>query len=107
MSKRINVSSAAHTMSGKPDLNVIQLKKNYSFGNAYGQSKLYLIWITQHLTTELKEKELSNIKSLRVPPALQAGLIKGLMSIEDIVNLVLAEVPKKGGSYKKNNNVGK
>jgi NAD(P)-dependent dehydrogenase (short-subunit alcohol dehydrogenase family) len=57
----INVSSAAHTMSGKIDLSDIQLAKNYSFGNAYGQSKLYLIWITQHFAAELKQKGLNNI----------------------------------------------
>lgn len=33
--------------------------------------------------------------------ALQAGLIKGLMSIEDIANLVEIETPKKRGTYKK------
>jgi len=41
-------------------------------------------------------------KSLRVPPAMQAGLIKRLMSIEDIANLVEIEAPKKRGQYKKN-----
>ena len=40
-------------------------------------------------------------KSLRVPPAMQAGLIKRLMTIEDIVNLVEIEAPKKRGVYKK------
>ena len=41
-------------------------------------------------------------KSLRVPPAMQAGLLKRLMSIKDIANLVVDETPKKRGSYKKN-----
>ena len=41
-------------------------------------------------------------KTLRVPPAMEAGLIKRLMSIEDIANLVVDEAPKKRGSYKKN-----
>ena len=41
-------------------------------------------------------------KSLRVPPAMQAGLIKRLMSIEDIANLVEEPVSQKRGSYKKN-----
>lgn len=40
-------------------------------------------------------------KSLRVPPAMQAGLIKRLMTIEDIANLVEDEAPKKRGAYKK------
>jgi hypothetical protein len=43
-------------------------------------------------------------KSLRVPPAMQAGLIKRLMTIEDIVRLVPEDEPKKRGSYKKKEN---
>ena len=38
-------------------------------------------------------------KSLRVPPAMQVGLIKRLMSIEDIANLVQIEAPKTRGKY--------
>lgn len=43
-------------------------------------------------------------KTLRVPPAMEAGLIKSLMSIEDIVNMILNEAPKSRGKYKKNGN---
>ena len=39
-------------------------------------------------------------KSLRVPPAMQAGLTKRFMSIEDIANLVEIEAPKTRGKYK-------
>lgn len=39
----VTVSSAAHKMSGKPDLNDIELVHNYSMGKAYGISKLYVI----------------------------------------------------------------
>lgn len=41
-------------------------------------------------------------KSLRVTPAMQAGLTKRVMKLEDIVNLVPAIESKKRGSYKKN-----
>jgi IS1 family transposase len=40
-------------------------------------------------------------KSLSVTPAMQAGLMKKPMTIEDIANLVTIESPKKRGSYKK------
>lgn len=40
-------------------------------------------------------------KTLRVTPAMAAGLTKRFMSIEDIANLVISEEPKKRGSYKK------
>jgi hypothetical protein len=41
-------------------------------------------------------------KSLSVPPAMQAGLMKKPMTIEDIANLVQIEAPKKRGADKKN-----
>ncbi len=41
-------------------------------------------------------------KSLSVTPAMQAGLTKRFMKIEDIVMLADIEAPKKRGSYKKN-----
>lgn len=40
-------------------------------------------------------------KTLRVTPAMAAGLTKRFMSLEDIANLVPDEAPKKRGSYKK------
>jgi IS1 family transposase len=40
-------------------------------------------------------------KSLRVTPAMQAGLTKRVMKLEDIVNLVPEPVAAKRGSYKK------
>lgn len=43
-------------------------------------------------------------KSLRVTPAMQAGLTKRVMSIEDIVNLIPTETPKKRGTYKTKEN---
>jgi hypothetical protein len=40
-------------------------------------------------------------KSLRVTPAMQAGLTERVMTIEDICNLVPEPISKKRGSYKK------
>jgi hypothetical protein len=40
-------------------------------------------------------------KRLSVTPAMQAGLMKKPLTIEDIANLVVHEAPKKRGSYKK------
>ena len=39
-------------------------------------------------------------KTLRVTPAVEAKLTTKPMSIEDIVNLIPVEEPKKRGSYK-------
>jgi IS1 family transposase len=43
-------------------------------------------------------------KTLRVTPAMQAGLTKRVMTIEDIVNLVPEPVAQKRGNYKKKEN---
>lgn len=43
-------------------------------------------------------------KSLSVTPAMQAGLTKRFMKIEDIVMLADIEAPKKRGNYKTNQN---
>jgi IS1 family transposase len=40
-------------------------------------------------------------KTLRVTPAMAAGITKRFMSLEDIANLVIDEAPKKRGGYKK------
>lgn len=50
----INLSSAMHRRGGKPDFNDFQSEKGYKPDRAYGLSKLYLIWITQHLAKQLK-----------------------------------------------------
>lgn len=43
--------------------------------------------------------------SLSITPAMQAGLTKRVMSVEDIANLVVIEAPKKRGYYKKKKTV--
>ncbi len=57
----VNLSSAMHRRSGKPDFNDFQVEKNYAVDKVYGLSKLYLIWITQHMAKFLKEKGINNI----------------------------------------------
>lgn len=65
----VTVSSAAHKMSGKPDLNDIELAHNYSMGKAYGISKLYVIWIMRHFVSEMKKAGINNITFNTVHPA--------------------------------------
>jgi hypothetical protein len=43
--------------------------------------------------------------SLSVTPSMRAGLIKKMMTIDDIANLVIIETPKKRGIYKKKQKV--
>jgi NAD(P)-dependent dehydrogenase (short-subunit alcohol dehydrogenase family) len=49
----VSVSSDAHSLSAKPDLNDIEMKKKYDPMAAYGNAKLYLIWNSQLLAAEL------------------------------------------------------
>lgn len=57
----INLYSAMHKNGGKPDFNNFQSEKTYAPNKAYGLSKLYLIWTTQHLAKLLKEKGINNV----------------------------------------------
>lgn len=68
----VNVSSAAHSMGSKPDLDDIQLTRNYSFANAYGHSKLYIIWLTQHIAAKLKQNGINSVTINSLHP----GMIK-------------------------------
>ena len=57
----VTVTSAAHAMSGKPDLNDIELTNNFTMAKAYGLSKLYVIWVMRHFVTETKKQGFHNI----------------------------------------------
>lgn len=57
----VNMYSAMHKRGGTPDFSDFQLKKNYTPARAYGLSKLYLVWITRHMASELKRKGITNI----------------------------------------------
>jgi len=65
----VTVSSAAHKMGGKPDLNDIELMNNYSMGKAYGLSKLYVIWIMRHFVSEMRKAGVHNVTFNTVHPA--------------------------------------
>ena len=57
----VNVYSAMHRRGGKPDFNDFQLENSYKVARAYGLSKLYLVWMTKHMASELKKKGINNI----------------------------------------------
>jgi len=69
----INVSSIVHKAPYKPDLSDIQLEKDYSYPKAYSHSKLYLIWLTQRMAYELKEKGFANIAVNSLEPGVAAS----------------------------------
>ena len=64
----VTVSSGAHSMSGKPYLNDIELNRHYSMAKAYGLSKLYVIWVMNRFVSEMKKSGISNITFNTVHP---------------------------------------
>src|SRR5690606_5570040 len=57
----INVSSNSHQLNAKPYFNDIELKSNYNPLAAYGNAKLFLIWMSQHLAGKLIKDDFKNI----------------------------------------------
>ncbi len=57
----VTVSSASHAQGGRPYLDDIELKEHYSYGKAYGVSKLYVIWIMRHFVKYCRENNIKNI----------------------------------------------
>jgi NAD(P)-dependent dehydrogenase (short-subunit alcohol dehydrogenase family) len=70
----INVSSNSHELNAKPDFNDLQMKRRYTPLGAYGNSKLFLIWISQHLSKDLKDtlKERITVNTVH-PGAVRTG----------------------------------
>lgn len=54
-------SSAAHSVSRKPDFNDMKSEKEYGAQSNYSLSKLYAIWMAQHFAKVLKEKNINNV----------------------------------------------
>ncbi len=57
----VNLSSAMHKRSGKPNFNDFEMQNNYSAPSTYGMSKLYLIWVSRHMVQYLKNRGINNI----------------------------------------------
>lgn len=64
----VTVSSAAHAMSGKPDLADIELTRTYSMARAYGLSKLYVLWVMRRFAEEARKAGITNVTFNSVHP---------------------------------------
>jgi len=64
----VTVSSASHSMGGKPNVDDIELKQGYTMAKAYAFSKLYIIWIMQHFAAQRTTLRISNITFNTVHP---------------------------------------
>lgn len=57
----INLSSNSHKLNAKPDFEDLQSITKYSPLVSYGNAKLFLIWVSQHLDKDLKSQGNHNI----------------------------------------------
>src|SRR5699024_1319578 len=75
-SARIVTQSSESYQSADPILDDIELENHYSFGAAYGLSKLYVWWIMREFAEHLKENNVQNVTVNTVEPgtALSTGL---------------------------------
>ncbi|RAX55312.1 ketoreductase [Helicobacter sp. 16-1353] len=71
----VTVSSESYKMGGKPPLEDIELKHNYSLFKSYGLSKLYVWWIMREFVEYLKAQNITNITINTVEPgSVESGL---------------------------------
>lgn len=117
----INVASNAHHINAKPNFNDLQLQQGYDPLRAYGNSKLFLIWITQQLNTQLQQQGITNVTVNTLHPgAVKTGfavnsnlgfLLNTLVKLmrpffktveqgaDTIIYLATADIHEKGGLY--------
>ncbi|SFD82260.1 NAD(P)-dependent dehydrogenase, short-chain alcohol dehydrogenase family [Chitinophaga sp. CF118] len=86
----INVSSNSHKLNAKPDFDDLSLKKGYNPLRAYGNSKLFLIWITQHLSQVLNQQGIKNITVNTLHP----GAVATNFGVESNLGAVLNFIVK-------------
>lgn len=65
----VTVASDAHRMTGQPDLADIELEHGYSMAKAYGLSKLYVMWVMNHLIGVTRKDGIHNVTFNVVHPA--------------------------------------
>ncbi len=69
----VTVASDAHRMTGRPDLDDIELKNGYTMPKAYAQSKLYVIWAMNHFVEVARTAGIRNITFNVVHPGSTAS----------------------------------
>ena len=86
----VTQSSESYQQSGDPILDDIELKDHYSFGAAYGLSKLYVWWVMREFAKRLKENNVQNVSVNTVEPgtALSTGLQRVSGKIPEMQKLI-------------------
>lgn len=86
----INVSSNSHKLNAKPDFSDLQLERGYDPLRAYGNAKLFLIWLTQQLSKQLKRQGIDNVTVNAVHP----GAVATNFGVESNLGSVLKVMAK-------------
>lgn len=68
----INVTSDAHKLTAKPDFTDVDMVNTYSPLAAYGNAKLYLIWVSQYLAQQVSSSNTPNVTVNTVHPGVVA-----------------------------------
>lgn len=84
----INVSSNSHSLNAKPDFTDLQLEKNYDPLKAYGNSKLFLIWISQQLAFKLNQQAILNLTVNTMHPGAVASNFGVDSNLGSILNFI-------------------
>jgi NAD(P)-dependent dehydrogenase (short-subunit alcohol dehydrogenase family) len=64
----VNVSSSSHRINARPDYQDLELVKGYSPLTAYGNAKLFILFVTEMLSEELRKQGVSNVTVNAVHP---------------------------------------
>jgi len=98
----INVSSNSHKLNARPDLGDIDLQQHYEPLRAYGNAKLFLIWITQHMAAQLQEQGIRNVTVNTMHPGAVATNFGAESNLGAVLNFIaklarpLFKTPEQG-----------
>lgn len=84
----INVTSDAHKLTAKPDFTDIGVVASYSPLTAYGNAKLYLIWLSQCLARKISASNTDNVTVNTLHPGVVATDFWGSSDLGLILNFL-------------------
>ena len=82
------MTSDAHKLTAKPDFTDVDMVANYSPLAAYGNAKLYLIWISQYLAEKLSSSNTANVTVNTVHPGVVATDLGGSSQLGPLLNFL-------------------
>jgi NAD(P)-dependent dehydrogenase (short-subunit alcohol dehydrogenase family) len=98
----VNVSSSSHRINAKPDFNDLALAHGYNPLVAYGNSKLFIMFVTEMLSEHLREQGVENVTVNTMHPGavatgfgLQSDLGPVLNTLVKVARLFF-RTPEKG-----------